>query len=120
MTTADNEPTADVDTEAVPASAERAAGEVGMTSADHLIAEDAAVDIRSSWGVIQQGFVDDPWSAVKTADDLVGDVLDKLAAIFDEQRLHLAEQWSNGEPDTEQLRLSLRRYRDFLDRLLTI
>ena len=141
MTTADNDPTAGVDTEANPGATETspwdaettaaadieatrasdgsAAGDAGTTSGDHLVPDDAVVDIRSHWALIQQGFVDDPWSAVKDADTLVGDVLQKLAAIFEEQRQHLAGQWSDGESDTEQLRLTLRRYRDFLDRLLT-
>ena len=70
--------------------------------------------------MIQQGFVDDPRSAVKDADSIVGDVLEELYATFEEQRRHLEGQWSDAEPDTEELRLALRRYRDFFDRLLTI
>jgi len=69
--------------------------------------------------VIQRGFVDDPRSAVKDADSLVGDVLEKLRATFEEQRRDLEGQWSDGETDTKELRLTLRRYCDFLDRLLT-
>lgn len=120
MTTADNDPRPDSAAEATPASAGRAAGEAGTTSGDHLVPDDALAHFRSHWQVIQQGFVDDPWNAVKEADSLVGDMLEHLAAIFEEQRRHLAGQWSDGEPDTEELRLILRRYRDVLDRLLTI
>ena len=90
-----------------------------MTGIDHPVPHDAVVDFRSHWVVIQQGFVDDPRGAVKDADSLVGDVLDNLAATFEDQRRHLGGQWREGEPDTEELRLTLRRYRDFLNRLLT-
>ena len=120
MTTADNDPKFDPATDATPASTGRTAGEAGTTSGDHLVSDDALVHFRSHWQVIQQGFVDDPWNAVKEADSLVGDMLEQLAAIFEEQSQHLAGQWGDGEPDTEQLRLTLRRYRDVLDRLLTI
>ena len=119
MTTIDNDPPTDAATEATPTSAETPPVEVEMTSGEHLALEDPFVDFRSNWAVIQQGFVDDPWNAVKDADRLIGDALEKLAAIFEEQREQLAGQWSDGEPDTEQLRLTLRSYRDFLDRLLT-
>jgi hypothetical protein len=119
MTTADYGPPTDAATEATPTSAETAPVEV-ETSGEHLAPEHAFVDFRSHWAVIQQGFVDDPWSAVKDADRLIGDALEKLAAIFEEQREQLAGQWSDGEPDTEELRLTLRSYRDFLDRLLTL
>lgn len=38
--------------------------------------------------------------------------LEQLAAIFEEQRHDFAGQWRDGEPDTEELRLTLRRYRE--------
>jgi len=119
VTTADYGPPTDAATEATPTSAEDTPVDGEMTSGEHLAPDHALTDFRSNWAVIQQGFVDDPWNAVKDADRLIGDALDKLVAIFEEQREQLAGQWSDGEPDTEQLRLTLRSYRDFLDRLLT-
>ena len=112
-------PTAEAATEATPTAAVTTPGGSGTTNGAHLVPDDAVMDFRSRWQEIQQGFVDDPWSAVKDADGLVGDVLEKLAAILEEQRRRLAGQWSDGEPDTEQLRLTLRQYRDLLDHLLT-
>ena len=108
MTTADNGPRTDAATEATPASSGTAPGQAGMTSVDRPVPHDAVEDFRSRWAVIQQGFVDDPRSAVKDADSLVGDVLGNLAATFEEQRRHLEGQWTDGEPDTEELRLALR------------
>ncbi|MEV4264128.1 hypothetical protein [Kribbella sp. NPDC049584] len=98
--------------------------ESGMTAApaadEPLVAEDAVVDYRARWDVIQQGFVDDPRKAVTEADSLVDDVLKNLADSFDRQRQGLEQQWSGGEPSTEDLRSALQRYRAFFQRLLTL
>ncbi|MEU4395974.1 hypothetical protein [Kribbella sp. NPDC023855] len=90
------------------------------TTSEPLVAPAEAVDFKARWDVIQQGFVDDPRSAVTDADKLVSDVLERLSATFDEQHRTLEGQWSDGEPDTEALRSALQRYRAFFQRLLTI
>ncbi|TDO55110.1 hypothetical protein EV651_11574 [Kribbella sp. VKM Ac-2571] len=90
------------------------------TDGGPLVAEDSAVDFRARWDVVQQGFVDDPRNAVSEADKLVDDVLQHLADGFDRQRQDLEQQWSNGEPSTEDLRSALQRYRAFFQRLLTL
>jgi hypothetical protein len=92
----------------------------GTSGADPLVPTDASVDFKARWSVIQQGFVDDPRAAVTDADKLVGDVLQRLSATFDEQHQNLESQWSNGEPSTEDLRSALQRYRAFFERLLTL
>ena len=94
--------------------------QVAGASQEQLVSPEAAMDFKARWEAIQQGFVDDPRSAVSDADSLVSDVLSQLSAGFDEQHRQLEGQWSNGEPDTEGLRSALQRYRDFFDRLLTI
>jgi hypothetical protein len=83
------------------------------TTGEPLVAPAEAVDFKARWDVIQQGFVDDPRSAVTDADK-------RLSATFDEQHRTLEGQWSDGEPDTEALRSALQRYRAFFQRLLTI
>jgi hypothetical protein len=85
-----------------------------------LVSQADAVDLKTRWEVIQQGFVDDPRNAVSDADSLVDEVLEKLSAMFDEQQRDLESQWSDGEPSTEDLRGALQRYRAFFERLLTI
>lgn len=90
------------------------------TADQPLVADEAAVDYRSRWEVIQGGFVDDPRNAVTEADKLVDDVLKHLSDSFDNQHRGLEEQWSSGEPDTEALRSALQRYRAFFQRLLTL
>ncbi|MEV6786004.1 hypothetical protein [Streptomyces sp. NPDC051098] len=77
-------------------------------------------DMRSRWGDIQQGFVDDPQAAVRSADALVAEVMQLLATTFAEHKEGLEKQWHQGnEVATEDLRIALRQYRSFFDRLLT-
>ncbi|MEV8376583.1 hypothetical protein AB0P21_27815 [Kribbella sp. NPDC056861] len=85
-----------------------------------LVPTSEAVDFKARWDVVQQGFVDDPRSAVTDADKLVSDVLERLSATFDQQHRDLEGQWSDGEPSTEDLRSALQKYRAFFQRLLTI
>lgn len=85
-----------------------------------LVPEDAAMDFRSRWDATQQGFVDEPRTAVTDADKLVADVLQRLSATFEAQHAELERQWSDGEPSTEELRTALQRYRTFFERLLTV
>jgi hypothetical protein len=86
-----------------------------------LLASDVTQDLRGHWDTIQAGFVDDPRSAVKEADELVASAMKRLAESFAEQRSALEHQWGRGEDvSTEDLRLALRKYRAFFQRLLTI
>jgi hypothetical protein len=81
-----------------------------------LFSEEMAGEFRARWNIVQQGFVDDPKKAVREGDELVAQVIKSLAETFATQRAALeGEQGS-----TEELRLALRRYRSFFDRLLSI
>lgn len=78
-------------------------------------------DLRTRWGSLQAGFVDEPRRAVKDADKLVATAMDRLTAGFAEERSTLEKQWDRGEDvSTEELRLALQRYRTFFDRLLNV
>jgi hypothetical protein len=93
----------------------------GDESLDPLFSPDAARDFRASWDAVQIGFVDDPKQAVRRADELVHQVLDNLAQSFSTQRGALEGQADQAEQaSTEQLRMALRRYRAFLQRLLSL
>jgi len=73
------------------------------------------------WSDIQASFVDEPRGAVEQADSLVAEVMQRLAQVFAEERRTLEQQWDRGgQADTEELRLALRRYRSFFDRLLAM
>jgi len=75
---------------------------------------------RRRWEAIQAGFVDEPRRAVETADGLVAEVIQQLVRSFADERNQLEEQWSRGDQaSTEDLRVALRRYRSFFDRLLS-
>jgi hypothetical protein len=76
---------------------------------------------RTRWGAIQTGFVDEPRRAVEEADTLVAEVMKRLAEVFAGERTELERQWDRGDQiSTEDLRVALRRYRSFFERLLTI
>jgi hypothetical protein len=97
----------------------------GATDVDErpapLFSEEDAEGYRSRWREVQAGFVDDPRSAVQSADSMVADLMQKLAEGFADQRAALEQQWDRqGEPSTEELRVTLRRYRSFFDRLLSL
>lgn len=76
---------------------------------------------RQEWDSIQIGFVDEPRKSVERADGLVASVIQRLAAVFSEERSKLEGQWGRGEDvSTEDLRVNLQRYRSFFDRLLSV
>jgi hypothetical protein len=78
-------------------------------------------DFRTRWESIQTGFVDEPRKAVEQADALVATTIQRLAAVFAEERTKLEGQWDRGgDVSTEDLRMALRRYRSFFDRLLSV
>ena len=80
-----------------------------------------ADDFRHRWTDIQAGFVDEPRKAVENADALVASAMKRLAEIFAQERATLEGQWSQGnDVNTEDLRIALRRYRSFFDRLLSV
>jgi ATP-dependent helicase YprA (DUF1998 family) len=83
-----------------------------------LMAVDSRKQFRARWGDIQTSFVDDPAQAVREADHLVADVMEHLATTFAEERGRLEERWSQGNEDTEHLRVALQRYRHFFGLLL--
>jgi hypothetical protein len=77
--------------------------------------------LRSRWDDVQAAFVDDPKECVQKADHLVSDVVEQLTTGFGQARSRLEEQWSQGqEASTEDLRLALKRYREFFQRLLSV
>ncbi|PQP15905.1 hypothetical protein [Rhodococcus opacus] len=91
------------------------------SSRQSLFAEDELSVLRSRWDEVQAGFVDDPRECVQKADGLVSDVVDRLTTGFSEARSRLEEQWARGEEgSTEDLRIALKRYREFFQRLLAL
>jgi hypothetical protein len=86
-----------------------------------LFSSELNQDFRAQWRNIQTGFVDEPRASVERADELVAQVMQRLAQSFSDQRKELEKQWdASDEISTEELRLALRRYRSFFERLLSI
>ena len=86
-----------------------------------LLPDDVVDDLRPRWADIQASFVDSPRRAVEEADKLVADATRRLADAFADARSNLEREWDRGEEvSTEDLRLALRRYRTFFDRLLDV
>ena len=86
-----------------------------------LLSPESAQDLRRQWDGVQASFVDDPRTAVKQADELVANAMDRLAESFKQQRSGLEQQWDRGEDvSTEDLRLALQKYRAFFQRLLAV
>jgi hypothetical protein len=86
-----------------------------------LFNEDEAEDFRSRWNAIQTNFVDEPRLVVEEADSLVAQTIKRIAEVFADERTQLEEQWSRGDDvSTEDLRLTLQRYRSFFHRLLSV
>jgi hypothetical protein len=86
-----------------------------------LFTEDSATAFRTRWDLVQKGFVDDPKAAVHAADDLVAHVTKSLTETFANQRADLEKRFNDAqEPTTENLRIALRQYRSFFERLLSI
>jgi hypothetical protein len=95
--------------------------EMSQPELSPLFSDETERDLRAKWHEIQTGFVDEPRQAVEHADELVAQLMQQLAQSFSDQRSSLERQWEKAEKiSTEDLRLALRRYRSFFERLLSI
>ena len=84
-----------------------------------LLNPEESEQFRTSWNEIQGKFVDEPRSSVQQADALVSEVIEKITRMFAEERSSLEDQWNQGnDVSTENLRMALKRYRSFFNRLI--
>jgi hypothetical protein len=85
-----------------------------------LLAEEQTEQLTERWEGIQASFVDRPQEAVKDADNLVSDLVERVTGTLAKERQRLEQQWSQGDDvSTEDLRVALTKYRSFFDRLLS-
>lgn len=105
-----------------PAVTANGSPEVAAPSTEReLFADDELAGLRARWDNVQAGFVDDPRECVQKADSLVSDVVEHLTTGFTHARSRLEEQWARGEEaSTEDLRVALKHYREFFQRLLSV
>jgi enoyl-CoA hydratase/carnithine racemase len=86
-----------------------------------LFVEEELTGYRARWSGIQTGFVDEPRKAVEEADALVAELMKRLTDVFAGERQQLEAQWERSDKiSTEDLRIAMRRYRSFFERLLAI
>ena len=86
---------------------------------ERLVPADRAREYTARWDALKGDFVDEPRRAVAQADGLVGELLDEIQRLFTDQRRDLERGLDHDQATTEDLRLALRRYRSFFDRLLS-
>jgi hypothetical protein len=75
-------------------------------------------ETRARFLDIQAGFVDEPRQAVHEAERFVDDLVQQLVRALETERASLKSTIENGS--TEDLRVALRGYRAFVDRLLNL
>jgi hypothetical protein len=120
-TDGDQDPVAETETvppATPPVSSAPSTGETAATDdAVVLFGTEDAEKFRLRWRELQADFVDDPKHAVEGADQLVDEVMRTLSEIFAEHKSDLEGQWRDGG-ETEELRVALRQYRSFFEKLL--
>jgi len=109
-------PVAEPSADTTPADTAGVAATPVAADADALLASLDAGDIRNRFLDIQAGFIDEPRQAVEEAGRFVDDLVRQVADALQQQRGQLAG--ATEEASTEDLRLALRAYRQFVDRLL--
>jgi hypothetical protein len=93
----------------------------GPEDGTQLFPPDERQDLESRWNDVQSRFVDEPRTSVEEANELVGELMERLVSGFQAERTELEEQWDRGdEVTTEDLRVALQRYRTFFARLLEV
>jgi hypothetical protein len=102
----------------------RGAPDAGGIAADpgshaSLLDDSELQNMTMRWKDIQAEFVDEPTTAVREADALVAELMQRLATMFATERAELENRWAGGnQVSTEELRQGLRLYRSFFERLL--
>jgi hypothetical protein len=89
---------------------------------ERLIETAEANRLKDRWSEVQSGFIDDPPETVRRADELAAEIVNALGQALAERKRSLDDRWRDDkddqQPDTEHLRLTLRAYREFVDRML--
>jgi hypothetical protein len=99
------------DLAAAPAATPAAAAATLLASVD-------AESVRRQFLDIQAGFVDEPRQAVQQAGELVDDLVRQVTQALSAERERLQGSLDADTTNTEDLRLALRAYRAYVDRLL--
>jgi len=82
--------------------------------------DEATKHFRSKWHEVKADFVDDPVAALTRAHDLLTDAVNELTESLLAERDELDPLSTTATPDTESMRMAMRGYREFLDRILSL
>jgi hypothetical protein len=102
----------DQDTEVTPRRSPR--------HSEHVLDPALSSKYQERWREVQAAFVDDPAGAVRSADDLVMEVTSALSTAVTQRRESLGTHTGDGNTETEELRTTLRSYREIVQRLLEV
>ena len=81
---------------------------------------EAAQRFRDEWRELQVLFIDEPAVAVAEAKNLVTEVVHTLSDTLLSEQDEFDPRRTTANPDTEAMRVAMRRYRDFLERVLAL
>src|SRR5690606_2061821 len=98
---------------------DRAPGEVSE-SPIALWTDEAVERLRENWRDVQVRFIDDPQGAVDGAKEIVTEAVQQLASTLMAAQEELDPYRGAERVDTETMRVAMRRYREFLDRVLAL
>jgi hypothetical protein len=83
--------------------------------------DDAATrQFHEEWHEVKAQFVDDPVTALTRAHDLLTEAVQELTESLLAERDELDPLRHTSTPDTESMRMAMRNYREFLDRILAL
>jgi hypothetical protein len=82
--------------------------------------DEAVTHFRSQWHEVKAEFVDDPVAALTRAHDLLTEAVNELTESLLAERDELDPLQTTSTPDTESMRMAMRGYREFLDRILAL
>ncbi|ROP29163.1 hypothetical protein EDD30_1948 [Couchioplanes caeruleus] len=82
--------------------------------------EAAGKRFQAEWHEVKAQFVDDPVAALTRAHDLLTEAAHELTESMLRQRDELDPLRGTSIPDTESMRMAMRGYREFLDRILAL
>ncbi|MFG2064240.1 hypothetical protein ACGFIK_22790 [Micromonospora sp. NPDC048871] len=108
----------DPDTQTTETAGSNGATAAVPAGAATLFDDSTAQGFRDRWRDVQLRFVDDPRGAAGEAQTLVDEAMQALSAALTQHKEKLGSWQEAGATDTEQLRVAVREYRDFLDRVL--
>jgi hypothetical protein len=94
-------------------------GDVGETAISFWEDESVA-RFRAEWHEVKAEFVDDPVTALTRAHDLLTAAVNELSGSLLAERDELDPLRTTSTPDTESMRMAMRGYREFLDRILSL